>query len=866
MQNLLKPKQALLALAMVLTPTLIYGQTQSGTLDATFGSGGKVTTAFAAPATAGEVAIQPDGKIVVVGKVSLTSTLDDFAVARYNTDGTLDASFGSGGKVTTDFTGGFDIASFVVIQPDGKIVVAGTAGVAPFANFGLARYNSDGTLDLSFGTGGKVTTNFGNVSSQAYSLALQPDGKIVLAGYVNFNGGESFGLARYNTDGTLDAGFGTGGKVHTEFDGVGQTFSFAFAYFVAIQQDGKIVAAGESTISGNRDFALARYNSNGTPDAGFGTGGKVTTDFVGFADVAAAVVIQPDGKIVAAGAAATSTAASSSFNFALARYNSNGTLDTAFGTGGKVATDFAGASDTASGVAVEPDGKIIAAGTATINGFVDSAFGLARYNSDGTLDPSFGTGGKVTTNFGANSDGASSIALQQDGKIVAAGVAEINGNFQFALARYLNETSSPTSTPSPTPSPTPPSTPSPTPSPTAAPTPEPTTVQLSAAAYSVNEGDNKIVVTVTRTGSTATAASVNYSTIDLNSLTCGRVTGAADPRCDYIRTTGTLEFAPGETSKDISVLLVDDAYAEGNETFPFRLSLPTGANLGEPNEATLTINDNDFANSPNDPIDDTAFFVRQQYLDMLNREPDSEGLAFWINEITSCGSNQSCIEVKRINVSAAFFLSIEFQESGYLLYRLNKVAYRQVGGVFEGGVVTFPPVPITLREFTVDRPRISNGIVVGAPNWQQDLANNKRAFVLEFVQRPTFLTLYPDSLTAQEFVTRLDANAGGVLSSTERAELVTLLGAVPTDVTKRAEVLLAVADDADLRNAELNNAFVLMEYYGYLRRNPDDLPDLTFDGWRFWVNKLNQFNGNFVDAEMVKAFISSSEYRQRFGP
>jgi uncharacterized delta-60 repeat protein len=313
--------------------------------------------------------------------------------------------------------------------------------------------------------------------------------------------------------------------------------------------------------------------------------------------LAHAVTIQSDGKIVAAGAAASGTAASVLFNFALARYNSNGTLDLTFGTSGKVTTDFAGASDTANDVAVQLDGKIIAVGQATINGLTDGAFGLACYNVDGTLDATFGTGGKVTTNFGPGPDQIGQLVLQQDGKILAAGGAEINGTSKSVLARYLNDTSSPTSTPSPTPTPTP--TPLPTPSPTPAPTPRATTVQLSAAAYSANEGDKKIVVTVTRTGIIATAASVNYSTINLNgSSPCRRITGAASPRCDYIQTAGTLEFAPDETSKNISVLLVDDAYVEGNETFPLRLSLPAGADLGEPNEATLTINDNDLANNP----------------------------------------------------------------------------------------------------------------------------------------------------------------------------------------------------------------------------------------------------------------------------
>ena len=235
--------------------------------------------------------------------IVLASTLTSSA----QSSGALDATFGTGGKVTTDFGGPTGSAS-VAVQPDGKIIAAGGAVISPYSNFALARYDSDGTLDLSFGNGGKVTTAFvttafGQVSAQAYSIALQQDGKIVVAGVANIDGGEDFALVRYNSNGTIDVSFGTGGKVTTDFDLVGQGFSFAFASSVAVQQDGRIVAAGDAYIDGGRDFALARYNNNGTLDASFGTGGKVNTNFSGstFADFANSVAVQPDGKIVAAG-------------------------------------------------------------------------------------------------------------------------------------------------------------------------------------------------------------------------------------------------------------------------------------------------------------------------------------------------------------------------------------------------------------------------------------------------------------------------------------------------------------------------------------------------------------------------------------
>jgi hypothetical protein len=260
------------------------------------------------------------------------------------------------------------------------------------------------------------------------------------------------------------------------------------------------------------------------------------------------------------------------------------------------------------------------------------------------------------------------------------------------------------------------------------------------------------------------------------------------------------------------------------------------------------------------PIDQTDFFVHQHYLDFLNREPDPDGFHFWTNEIDMCGADAQCIEIKRINVSAAFFLSIEFQETGYLVYRFYKSGF---------GNLTNPagaPVPIKFSDFLTDTQQIGNGVTVGAPGWEAALEANKVAYAAAFVQRAQFKTAFPDSLTADQFVTKLDTNAGGVLSATEKADLVAALAVNPTDVTKRAATVRAVAEDSDLKKAEFNKAFVLSQYFGYLRRNPNDAPDVDFSGFQFWLNKLEQFNGNFVQAEMVKAFISSIEYRHRFGP
>lgn len=358
------------------------------------------------------------------------------------------------------------------------------------------------------------------------------------------------------------------------------------------------------------------------------------------------------------------------------------------------------------------------------------------------------------------------------------------------------------------------------------------------------------------------AATVAYTTNDgAGLLGCNFLGGIASSRCDYMKLIGTLQFAPGETSKTISILTVDDAYAEGTETFTISLSNPIGASLGTPSIATVTITDNEIVTTEN-PVDQAPFFVRQHYLDFLNREPDAGGLSFWTNEIMSCGSNQACVENKRVNVSAAFFLSIEFQETGYLVYRMFKAAY---------GDTTSPnvaiPVPIIrLNEFLPDAQRIGEGVRVGIGDWQAQLDANKNAYAREFVVRPRFLTAYPLTMTPAQFVDKLNNNAGNVLSQTERDQLIAALS-IPGDVTfARAMVLRKVAEDADLRQQETNRAFVLMQYYGYLRRNPDDPQDTDFRGWAFWLNKLNQFNGNFINAEMVKAFTVSIEYRQRFGP
>jgi uncharacterized delta-60 repeat protein len=431
MQRSSRLARAVLAAAGVLASTSASAQT----LDASFGAGGKVITSFGGVNEAARsVAVQPDRRIVLAGSRALNGN-NDFALARYNPDGTLDAGFGAGGRAITDFGSPFDFASSIAVQADGRIIAAGYVN----GDFGLARYNADGTLDRGFGANGTAATSFGGTTQGVASIALQGDGKIVAAGAANLDGTFGFALARYNIDGSLDATFGKNGTVTGgDFDLVGQGFSFALAYAVAVQPDGKIVAAGEAFVSGGFDFALARYESDGSLDESFGIAGRRTINLGGGTrnDRARAIVVQADGKIVAAGGALIATATAGSFNVALVRLNGDGTLDRSFGTNGTVNTDFAGFSDFAFALAVRPDGKIVAAGQSGLISAADVNFALVRYNSNGTHDATFGFLGRLIVDFALSPDIAAAVAMQPDGKAVAAGAASVAGISRFALARF----------------------------------------------------------------------------------------------------------------------------------------------------------------------------------------------------------------------------------------------------------------------------------------------------------------------------------------------------------------------------------------------------------------------------------------------
>ena len=269
------------------------------------------------------------------------------------------------------------------------------------------------------------------------------------------------------------------------------------------------------------------------------------------------------------------------------------------------------------------------------------------------------------------------------------------------------------------------------------------------------------------------------------------------------------------------------------------------------------------------PIDNVRFFVTQQYRDFLNREPDQEGLEFWTNEISACGSDRECTDLERINVSAAYFLAVEFQHTGYLVERMYKAAYGDADGtsMVDGAHRLQVPI-IHFNEFLPDTKQIGQGVVVGQTGWEIVLENNQRAFATEFVQRSRFSSALPTSMTPAEFVDKLFLNAAVAPSAIDLQAAISEFGSATStsDLAARARALRDVAENSVFNQQEFNRAFVLMQFFGYLRRDPNSGPDSDYSGYDFWLTKLNAFNGNFVNAEMVKAFITSGEYRQRFGP
>jgi uncharacterized delta-60 repeat protein len=880
-----------------------------GNLDATFNPGAGPLGEFG---TVYSMLLQPDGKLLVGGAFLRFDWADRDGLVRLNPDGTVDTTFEPHNPTERFFVYG------LALQPDGKVVAGG--GFYDYINFNganptaVTRYNADGSADNTFkdpGLGTRVLTQF---------IALQPDGKLVIGGNrLAAQGGLRYhSLYRLNPDGTKDATFDDAGIAAHSHGGtadaalqpdgriiVGGTFatnpSDPFDTRHLLRLDGDIFvnwAAGDAadktvnlpvfndtlneedetvhlavttlaagaaagaipsaTLTIVDDDPLLQFGS-----ASYGVGENAGSVSVPVARVGATARQSTVNYSVTAGTAAHGsdfTAASGTLTFAPGETSKNisvpivddavNELDETFElnlsgvTGGQLGRARASVTiqndDPLPTISVndvtitETDSGVATAHfTVTRTGLIDRTVSVIMRPVDGTAlagedyDPidyhvsigSAGTSASVPVFVLGDTN------PEQDERFYVNLTDPVNvtvARGQGAADVKDNETN------------------------TGAPT-----VQLGARQFKGSEGAGLVAVTVTRTGDSSAAAAVIYSTNPAAGA------GAASERSDYTFATGTLRFAPGETSKTFNLFVTDDAHVEGDELFSVSLNSATGAGLGTPTVSSVRITDNDATPSAANPADDTAFFVRQHYRDFLGRDPDAPGFAFWTGEVDGCGTDLQCREVKRVNVSAAFFLSIEFQETGYFDYLLYQAAF----GTGER---------LQFRTFLSDSGQIGQDVVVGAEGWEEKLASNKQAFADAFVARANFETAFPQTLTAAQFVDALNANtgdplnpgAGGSLTQGERDALVNGLAA---GALSRAQVLRSIAEHREFRRRQLSRAFVLMQYFGYLRREPNAAPDFDFNGYHFWLNKLNEFKGNFIQAEMVKAFITAPEYRQRFG-
>jgi uncharacterized delta-60 repeat protein len=425
-------------------------QLPAGTLDPSFGNQGRVAIHPLHTCKLSAIATQPDGKIVAAGNAGGQTNSYNLAIMRLNRDGTPDLSFAGSGFVRTEFPG---TNPTIQIQQDGKILVT-TQDVwyrKPSANFIILRFNADGSQDKGFGTNGMVTLDFSpsndfNQTAQDFceATALQADGKIIVAGQTsrgslmpNFPF-YNFALARLNSDGTLDKTFNNNGLLVTEVPGIDETLSA-----IALQSDGKIVAAGINVYDINANVLLRRYHSDGSLDTFFGTNGRVDTDFGSFDEVRA-LLVQPDGKLVAVGTKKPNILAPFESDIFIGRYTPDGSLAESFGQAGKVITDL-GQYEEMYGATLQENGKLVVAGTSGI-GHPTRSYSLTdflaiRYNTDGTFDKDFGDNGKISTDFG-RVEVARALAIDKDGNVILAGYTgewTFDGFDQsdFAFARYI---------------------------------------------------------------------------------------------------------------------------------------------------------------------------------------------------------------------------------------------------------------------------------------------------------------------------------------------------------------------------------------------------------------------------------------------
>lgn len=419
---------ALVAAVALLLAGAALALAAAADLDPTFGAGGKLVT----PITTGSdhlaaAALQPDGKIIVAGDAFDGSTIK-FGLIRHNPDGALDATFDGDGKVIASAGSTNDHLSAIAIQPDGRIVAVGSRDNGVDPDFVVVRYNPDGSPDLSFDGDGVQFTPIGTNADVAFDVAIQTDGKIVVAGRSYGGGFNDTAVARYNADGSLDTTFGSGGKV---VESIVADHDHALA--VALQPDGKIVITGFATTAGTKDFAFIRLNADGSLDATFDGDGRLVLPVGTGDDIARGLVLQPDGKLVAVGESFTGT-----YDVALIRLNADGTPDTGFDGDGKVTTAPGPVGDFGYDVGLQFNGKIVVVGAVFNGSNYDTA--LMRYNPDGSPDATFDGDGVLISPNGAANDFGNALAIQPDGKIVVAGDSlVVVGNYDFGVQRFIGD-------------------------------------------------------------------------------------------------------------------------------------------------------------------------------------------------------------------------------------------------------------------------------------------------------------------------------------------------------------------------------------------------------------------------------------------
>jgi uncharacterized delta-60 repeat protein len=833
---------------------------------------GSLDASFVKPSTSISnvyaLAVQPDGKILIGGS----------GLYRLNLDGSIDNTFQS----YPDFSMNLDT---ITLRPDGKIYIGGGfSQVGGQSIYNIARLNSNGSLDTSFSTG---TGPDGGV----YVIALQPDGKVLIGGTFDYiNGTPKSRIARLNIDGSLDTVFaGIGSVSGTEVDAL------------LVQDDGKIVGSGFFSFNTSpvQYWVLARFNgdlfatwSDGdsanktinlpivddviqepnetlgltlTPVSGGATAGAIpnATLTINDNDVAPIFTSNPPPQGI------TRTPYSHTFTAtgvpAPTFSVTAGTLPSGlFLSSSGLLSGTPQTAGTFSGITVTASNGVAPAATQNLsitilNGgtlqFGSSAYTVAENAGSVTVTVTRtgGSAGSTAVTCAASGGSAtagtdffptSGVLTFADGEttktftvpIIDDTLDENDEVFSIALSNVTGSAS--IGTPSSV-------------LVTIVDDDPPPTISISdAVLVEGNTVPNMMSFKVSLSAPSGKPVLAQYVSAD----------GTAGGLTDFNPVLGSLTFLPGTTQQGVTVQLIADTVVEPDETFTVTLQGVTNATAGRLTATGYIVNDD---NGTGNPIDLPGFYVYRQYVDFLSRNPDGDGFNFWKGNITQCGTDLACADVQRVNTSGAFFLSIEFQQTGYLVERFYKTAYGDDSGTSTIGTTHQITVPkIRFSEFTTDSAQISSGVVVLQTGWEQVLEANKQTFANAFVQKTRFLNDYPTGMPAAAYVTKLNQRAGNPLSTAENDQMVTDL---TTGVKTRAQVLRAIAEHPNLVAAESNRAFVLMQYFGYLRRNPNDSPDTDYTGYDFWLTKLNQFNGDYIAAEMVKAFISASEYRKRFG-